>query len=72
MDDLGCRMFNQAAKPTQGLTMREKSQWTPRGIVLWLIAAILATLFVCTGTAPDPEPPRETSRGVDLEVEIVE
>ena len=28
--------------------MRTKSQWTPGNIALWLIAAILATLIVCS------------------------
>ena len=34
--------------------MRTKSQWTPGGIVLWLIAAILATLVVCSEAPPRP------------------
>ncbi len=51
--------------------MREKSQWTPAGIILWLIAAILATLIVCTQTKPDPKPP-PASDEVELDVEIVE
>ena len=48
--------------------MRTKSQWTPGGIVLWLIAAILASLIVCNETEPDEKrglPPAE----VEFEVE---
>ena len=51
--------------------MRAKSQWTPGGIVLWLIAAILATLIVCTEKEPDENrelPPAE----VEFEVEGLE
>jgi hypothetical protein len=47
--------------------MRAKSQWTPGGITLWLIAAILATLIVCSETpkqAPEPAPSDE----IELEV----
>ena len=51
--------------------MREKSQWTPAGVVLWLIAAILATLIVCGRTELEPTP-AGTSGAVELEVEIVE
>jgi hypothetical protein len=36
--------------------MRAKSQWTPGGIALWLIAAILATLVVCSQTELKREP----------------
>ena len=51
--------------------MRAKSQWTPGGIVLWLIAAILATFIVCTATAPDEN--RELSPAeVEFEVEGLE
>ena len=28
--------------------MRAKSQWTPGGIVLWLVAALIATVLVCS------------------------
>jgi hypothetical protein len=62
-------MFNPAAKPPWGLNVRKKSQWTAGGIVLWLIAAILATLIVCTRIEPDPEPP---SASGEVELEIIE
>ncbi len=53
--------------------MRAKSQWTPGGIVLWLIAAILATLVVCFGAEPDSvEPAPDRGRPIELEVEVVE
>ena len=51
--------------------MRDKNQWTPGGIILWLIAAILATLLVCTGADPEPGP-SPASGEVELEVEIVD
>ena len=51
--------------------MREKSQWTPGSIALWLIAAILATLLVCTRAEPKTEPSRAPG-GVELDVEIVD
>ena len=51
--------------------MRTKSQWTPGGIVLWLIAAILATLIVCNGTEPD-EKRRLSPTEVEFEVEGLE
>lgn len=51
--------------------MREKSQWTPGGIALWLIAAILATLLVCARADPNPQP-APAREEVELEVEIVE
>jgi hypothetical protein len=49
--------------------MRAKSQWTPGGIALWLIAAILATLLVCNETEPGEEP--RASPG-EVEIEVVE
>lgn len=53
--------------------MRAKSEWTPGGIVLWLIAAILATLVVCFGAEPESsEPDANPGGSIDLEVEVVE
>lgn len=51
--------------------MRVESKWTPRGILLWLIAAIAATLIVCSQlpTAPEPEAP---TGEFELDVDIVE
>ncbi len=51
--------------------MRVHTKWTPSGIVLWLIAAVVATLVVCSQTpAPDaaPKAPAE----VEFEVETVD
>ena len=42
--------------------MRVDAKWTPRGILLWLIAAIVATLAVCYGK---PSVSREASSGLD-------
>jgi hypothetical protein len=50
--------------------MRTRSTWTPGGIALWLIAAILATLVVCT-RADDEEPPF-TSPEPPVEFEVLE
>lgn len=47
--------------------MRAKSQWTPGGITLWLIAAIIATLIVCS-RAPDEPQDRAPSDEIELEV----
>ncbi len=47
--------------------MRAKSQWTPGGITLWLIAAILATLIVCS-RAPEEASEPPPSDQVELEV----
>lgn len=51
--------------------MRAKSQWTPGSIVLWLIAAILATLVVCSDLPPPPDEADGTA-GTTVEFEIVE
>jgi hypothetical protein len=51
--------------------MREKSQWSPASIALWLIAAIVATLILCDGADPKPGPSGAPG-GVDLDFEIVE
>ena len=45
--------------------MHVRSKWTPRGIALWLIAAIVATLAVWSQTRPE-DPPSEAS--VDVEI----
>lgn len=37
--------------------MRAKTKWTPGGILLWLIAAIVATIVVCSQSPPASEPP---------------
>ncbi|MDH3817752.1 MAG: hypothetical protein OES21_04010 [Myxococcales bacterium] len=51
--------------------MRAKSKWTPGGIVLWLIAAALATLIVCSRSEPASAPPPAMD-DVEVEVELVE
>ncbi|MFA9410686.1 MAG: hypothetical protein ACERK0_05450 [Deltaproteobacteria bacterium] len=51
--------------------MRAKSKWTPGGIVLWLIAAALATLIVCSRSEPASAPPPAMDDG-EVEVELVE
>jgi hypothetical protein len=51
--------------------VRTRSQWTPGSIVLWLIAAIIATLIVCSGIPPQPAP-SSGAGGAALDVEIVD
>lgn len=51
--------------------MRVNTKWTPSGIVLWLIAAIVATLVVCS-KAPPPDSESEGPVEIDFEVETVE
>lgn len=51
--------------------MRAKSQWTPGGIALWLIAAILATLVVCSQAGREPKPPVPEGE-IEFEVEVAE
>jgi hypothetical protein len=48
---------------------RKKSEWTLGGVGLWLIAAILATVFVCSRSGPPPDPPEPA---IEVEVEVVE
>ena len=48
--------------------MRVRSEWTPGGIALWLIAAILATLVVCTQTERKEPPSAPPDPPVDFEV----
>jgi len=50
-------------------TVRAKSQWTPGGRLLWLIAAVLASLVVCARSRPAAEPPDLTE---EVEIELVE
>lgn len=52
--------------------IREKSQWTPGGMALWLIAAVVATLVVCSQTEPPAPASSARSSGGEIEVEIVE
>ncbi|MBW2224729.1 MAG: hypothetical protein JRF54_11050 [Deltaproteobacteria bacterium] len=51
--------------------MRAKSKWTPGGIVLWLIAAVAATLVVCSQAPPESAPP-SAADDFEVEVEFVE
>ncbi|MEM8609897.1 MAG: hypothetical protein AAGF92_22585 [Myxococcota bacterium] len=49
--------------------MRVNAKWTPSGMILWLIAAGIATLVVCRG-AREAEPPRPAPTEVEFEVEM--
>ncbi|MBT8451158.1 MAG: hypothetical protein KJO40_04235 [Deltaproteobacteria bacterium] len=49
--------------------MRAKSQWTPGGSLLWLIAAILASLVVCSRSKPAAEPDDVAE---EVEIELIE
>ena len=51
--------------------MRINTKWTPSGIVLWLIAAIIATLVVCS-QAPPPDTRPKMPAEVEFEVETIE
>lgn len=49
--------------------MRVNAKWTPSEIGLWLIAAVIATLVVCTGSSERPlpkAPPTEIEFEVDV------
>jgi hypothetical protein len=53
--------------------MHVKSEWTPSGVALWLIAAIAATLVVCSqlpeaAPAPGPTPAEAPNPEVDFQV----
>jgi len=50
--------------------VRVRSKWTPGGMALWLIAAIVATLVVCNGSKP--RQPTTSNPGAAIDVEIVE
>ncbi|MFW2390260.1 MAG: hypothetical protein ACN4G0_18130 [Polyangiales bacterium] len=51
--------------------VRAKSKWTPGGISLWLIAAILATVIVCSQSEPPGEVP-SPSHEIEFELEPIE
>ena len=51
--------------------MRAKSKWTPDGIVLWLIAAGIATLIVWSQSKPVSVQSPSTY-DVEVDVELVE
>ncbi len=51
--------------------MRVKTNWTPSGIVLWLIAALVATLVVCN-QSPSPDARPEAPEEIEFELETVE
>jgi hypothetical protein len=56
----------------EGRIMRVKSEWTPSGILLWLIAAIAATLVVCSQVPEVPQPPAAPAEAdAEVEIEIV-
>ena len=53
--------------------MRAKSQWTPGGSLLWLIAAILASLVVCSRSKPAAKPAAEPADvNEEVEIELIE
>jgi hypothetical protein len=57
----------------EGPIMHVKSEWTPSGVALWLIAAIAATLVVCSqlpeaAPAPGPTPAEAPNPEVDFQV----
>jgi hypothetical protein len=54
----------------EGRIMRVKSEWTPSGILLWLIAAIAATLVVCSQVPEVPQPPAAPA-DAEVEIEVV-
>jgi hypothetical protein len=65
-------LFNTATERlSKGLQVRAKSKWTPGGLFLWLIAAVLASLVVCSQSAPDPER-LPAGDEVEIELELVE
>ena len=49
--------------------MRLKATWTPGGIVLWLIAAIAATLIVCVKSQTAS---KHSGQEREVEVEVLE
>ncbi len=55
--------------------MRVEAKWTPRGIFLWVIAAIVATFAVCYGQpkvsheAPSATDPQDSALEVDFELD---
>ncbi|MDH3201232.1 MAG: hypothetical protein OEM15_10110 [Myxococcales bacterium] len=51
--------------------MRVHTKWTPSGIILWLIAAVVATLVVCNRTRPPDARPKGPAE-IEFEVETVE
>ena len=51
--------------------MRAKSKWTPGGILLWLIAAVVATLVVCSQSRTPTEQPAASDE-VEIELELIE
>ncbi|MBW2381447.1 MAG: hypothetical protein JRG70_18200 [Deltaproteobacteria bacterium] len=55
----------------QDFAVRAKSKWTPGGIVLWLIAAAIASLIVWSQSRPASAPPPSID-DVEVEVEFIE
>ena len=51
--------------------MRVKSEWTPSGVVLWLIAAIAATLVVCSQRSAAP-PASSEAPEPEVEFEVIQ
>lgn len=56
----------------EGATMRVNAKWTVSEMALWLIAAIIATVLVCSehpSRDEAPESPRPSADEVEFEVE---
>lgn len=54
----------------EGPIMHVKSKWTPSGVALWLIAAIAATLVVCSQVPEAPPAPAEAPKP-EVEFEVI-
>jgi hypothetical protein len=51
--------------------VRVESKWTPGTVILWLIAAVVATFIVCSQSLPKLGPPADSTE-VDFELKVVE
>lgn len=49
--------------------MRVNAKWTPFGMGLWLIAAVIATVIVCN-QPPEPSPPDPAPAPTEVEFEV--
>ena len=48
--------------------MRVNAKWTPSGLLLWFVAAVVATFVVCVGAKPEP-PTQEPPTEIEFEVQ---
>ncbi len=51
--------------------MHVKSEWTPSGVALWLIAAIAATLVVCS-QVPERAPAPAEAPNPEVDIEVIQ